>query len=107
MCLSAEQLKNWKNQGCLHLPGFFGDGDTLSGWTDELYSWPEKSGAWMKYFESAMDGQDRRMLCRVENFLSFHDGWRGTIEDQHLFDVLKNLFQEEAILFGRRVEFSI
>ena len=38
-------------------------------WADELARWPETPGKWMKYFETATDQRDSRMLCRVEYFL--------------------------------------
>ncbi|MEC7983842.1 MAG: phytanoyl-CoA dioxygenase family protein, partial [Myxococcota bacterium] len=107
MGLSQEHVECWEQKGCLHLPGFFGDGELLSHWTDELYRWPEKAGAWMKYFEAAKDGRDMRMLCRVENFLSFHAGWRSAIEDPRLFEILAVLFDEEALLFKEKINFKL
>jgi ectoine hydroxylase-related dioxygenase (phytanoyl-CoA dioxygenase family) len=107
MSLSASQREAWLRDGFLHLPGFFGDGSQLAEWTDELSCWPETAGKWMKYFESSVDGRASRMLCRVENFLEHHSGWRGIIEDARLAEVLADLFEEPAVLFKEKINFKL
>ncbi len=106
MALTDEQLATWERDGFLHLPGFFADRD-LAAWTEELAAWPETAGQWMKYFESPEDDPAGRLLCRVENFLGHHEGWRGVIEDEALLAVLGQLFGEPAALFKEKVNFKL
>ena len=105
MELRDDQLEQWRAQGCLHLRGFF-DPSELAAWTDELAQWPETPGRWMKYFEPAADGGDPRMLCRVENFLEYHEGWRGLLQSPGLLRVLEQLFGEPAVLFKEKINFK-
>jgi ectoine hydroxylase-related dioxygenase (phytanoyl-CoA dioxygenase family) len=107
MTLSLAQRAAWRTQGFLHLPGFFGDGSQLASWTEELAGWPETAGKWMKYFESATDGSDDRMLCRIEYFLDFHKGWRGAIEDARMESILGELFGEPSVLFKEKINLKL
>ena len=97
MSVTTAQREGWRRNGYLHLPGFFRDGGSLTEWTEELARWPETAGKWMKYFESSLDGTASRMLCRVENFLEYHAGWRAVIEDDRLAGVLAELFGEPSL----------
>ena len=50
----------------------------------------------MKYFEN---GAETRQLCRIENFLQYHNHWKNTIYDERLLQILAELFNDEAVLF--------
>ena len=104
--LTAQQKKTWDEQGFLHIPDFFSPED-LANWTHELTEWPETPGKWMKYFERSEDGEQDRMLCRVEYFLAFHEGWRSVIHDPRLMHILGELFGEPAILFKEKLNFKL
>ena len=101
--LSVEEKKAWQEEGLLHLRGAF-DGEALLRWTDELAEWPETAGKWMKYFEE-VDGE--RKLCRVENFLPYHEGWRGVVSDPFLAGVLADAFGEAGQLFKEKINFKL
>lgn len=105
MELTKQQLTHWQTRGCLHLSGFF-EPERLATWTQELESWPETAGRWMKYFETSTDGSNPRMLCRVENFLEHHEGWRGVLTDPGLLRVLEQLFGEPAVLFKEKINYK-
>ena len=105
--LTKEQIQEWNDRGFLHFPGFFGDGQQLVEWTDELAGWPETPGKWMKYFETSTDPPDSRMLCRVEYFLDFHLGWKGVIEDLRLLQILADLLGEPAVLFKEKLNYKL
>ncbi|MEE2750150.1 MAG: phytanoyl-CoA dioxygenase family protein [Myxococcota bacterium] len=101
--LTEEDRLLWEQQGLLHLPGFF-PGAELQHWTDELALWPETPGRWMKYFE---DIQGARELCRVENFLHYHGGWKSVIEHPVMSGVLETLFGEPRVLFKEKINFKL
>ena len=105
--LRSADMDRWRTQGFLHLPGFFSEPDKLSQWTDDLLSWPETPGKWMKYFESSSNGSDSRLLCRVENFLQYHSGWEGVIQSRRLLEILEALFGEPACLFKEKINFKL
>lgn len=103
----SEDMDRWTRDGFLHLPGFFPEADRLSTWTEELMSWPETAGKWMKYFETAANGSNDRLLCRVENFLQFHAGWASIIHSPRLMEVLERLLGEPACLFKEKINFKL
>ena len=105
--LTDKQMQDWTERGFLHLPRFFGDGQQLQDWTNELALWPETPGKWMKYFETATDQRNSRMLCRVEYFLDFHAGWKAVIEDARLLHVLECLLGEPAVLFKEKLNYKL
>lgn len=105
MELTEAQRLEWDKLGCLHLKDFFDPGD-LVAWTEELEAWPETAGRWMKYFERSVDGSDPRMLCRVENFLEYHEGWCRVLADPGLMRVLEQFFGEPAVLFKEKINYK-
>lgn len=104
--LTEAQSHRWHQDGYLHIPQFF-DADRLRKWTEDMTQWPETAGKWMKYFESSEDGTMERMLCRIEYFLAFHDGWRDVIFDPKLMDILAILFGEPAVLYKEKLNFKL
>lgn len=108
MKLTQDQLKFWKTNRYLLLDDYLAESQIqdLICWTEELYRWPETAGKWMKYFEtSSLD--DQRMLCRVENFLPFHDGFRNFLTNADLMEVLSVLMGETAVLFKEKINFKL
>ncbi len=75
----------------------------LARWTDELEAWPETPGRWMKYFEPG----EERLLCRVENFLPFHDGLRDWLSRPDLLGCLEQLLGEPPVLFKEKINFKL
>ena len=106
--LTEEDLAFWRENHYLVLrnPMNGPQVDTLKGWADDLIEWPERAGKWMKYFEeSAIDGE--RLLCRVENFIPFHDGLRDFICGEMVYGILASLMQEEAVLFKEKINLKL
>ena len=62
---------------------------------------------WMKYFEQATDNSNQRMLCRIENFLEYHDGWQSVILSERLFAILEQLFGEPGVLFKEKINLKL
>lgn len=106
MTVSADQKVNWKRYGFLHLPQFFGNGQALREWTEEISAWPESAGQWMKYFETPQETSER-LLCRMENIIDYHAGWKGIIYNEKLMSILAELFDEPAILFKEKLNFKL
>ncbi len=107
MRLSTEQLQSWNENGCIHIPNFIDNVGEMRLWTDELIDLPETPGKWMKYFETSTDNSDPRMLCRIENFIEFHEGWSSIILSTHLFSILEQLFEEPAVLFKEKINLKL
>jgi len=101
--LTEKDRLSWERQGVLHLPDFF-PAVELQQWTEEMMLWPETPGRWMKYFEEI---QGVRELCRVENFLHYHAGWRSVIEHAGMGAVLESLFGEPSLLFKEKINFKL
>ena len=76
----------------------------LGAWVDELASWEEAPGKWMKWYEGS--GTTRK-LCRVEDFIPYHDGLRGFLEGPALGSVLESLLGEPAALFKEKINYKL
>lgn len=102
MTLTAEQKKCWQDHGYLLLKGFFNPEKTpLAKWVNELTAWPETPGKWMKYFEKGPKGE--RQLCRIENFIQYHEGMNSVINSPEIISILSELMGEKAILFKEKI----
>lgn len=107
--LSAEQKKFWNNNRYLLFKNCLSPELTrsLSDWTQELNDWPETPGKWMKYFEKSSTDSEKKLLCRVENFIPFHDGFRKFLTDDNMIRILSELMNEEAILYKEKINFKM
>lgn len=106
--LHAHERDSWERERRLTLPCPFDPEGLaqLTEWTEELQHWPETPGRWMKYFERGGSGNERQ-LCRVENFLPYHDGLRGLIEGSEVLSILETLMEEEPCLFKEKVNYKL
>ena len=105
--LTDADLAFWKKNHYLHLKDIFtrDQVEALKGWSEELFSWPETPGKWMKYYEST-PGDDRQ-LCRVENFMPYHEGIRGLSCGEAVMGILGQLMGEEAVLFKEKINLKL
>ncbi len=105
--LSPSQLEDFRNDGFLVVPSGIPDTDMqrLRNWTDELLALPEESGRHWVYHEQSLKGDDRDLVCRIENITPFHDGFRK------LVDALKvpvgQLLEDDAVLFKEKINFKM
>lgn len=76
----------------------------LPAWVDELAAWPEAPGKWMKWYERAGDLQQ---LCRVEDFVDYHEGLAAFLEHSQLSAVLEQLCGEPTVLFKEKINFKL
>lgn len=103
--LSDDSRRSWHTNRYLVLRGTLGgpEREQLHLWTEELAAWLETPGKWMKYFEPGPG----RLLCRVENFLPYHDGLRALLERTDLLRCLAELMGERAVLFKEKLNFKL
>lgn len=104
--LDDGQLAAWKRDHLLVLPGAI-SGPALAdleAWTADLQARPETPGKWMKYFER---GTEARQLCRVEDFVPYHDGLAALLCGPPLMDRLAQLMGEPACLFKEKINYKL
>jgi hypothetical protein len=78
----------------------------ISDWTEEVAGFPEVPGKYMMYFEeSQADGS--RILCRIENFVPYHEGFSKLITARRMRLAVSELFGEEAVLFKDKINFKM
>ena len=107
VCLSDEQLQQWKNQHYLVLRSSLTERQvaTLRDWTDGMQAWDEAPGQWMKYYEKH-GSANARILCRMENFIDYHDGFMELFCGSGTMSVLEQLMGEPAVLFKEKINFK-
>lgn len=106
--LSDAEQRTWEQEHRIHLPCPF-DAQQLQSlvdWTSELEAWPEAPGRWMKYFEHGK-GDDTRQLCRIENFIPYHEGLRQLILGPGVMTILEQLMGETACLFKEKINYKL
>lgn len=105
--LSADQLAFWRQHHYLKIDGDLDQRGraALSSWVEDLRKRPEVSGKWMKYFERASDGE--RQLCRVENFIPYHDGLNALVTGTRTRAMISALFGEPAVLFKEKINYKL
>jgi ectoine hydroxylase-related dioxygenase (phytanoyl-CoA dioxygenase family) len=78
----------------------------IARWTEQLAAAPEQAGRDWKYFEHS-DRDGTRILCRIENFVPFHEGFRGLITRRRMSQAVSELFGEPAVLFKDKINFKL
>ncbi len=106
--LNDEQVAQFRNDGFLVVRGMYSAAEVadISNWTDEVANYPEVPGKYMMYFEkSQADGA--RILCRIENFVPYHEGFSRLITARRMQQAVSELFGEEAVLFKDKINFKL
>jgi len=106
--LSEQQVAQFHRDGFLVVRGMYSadEVEEISQWTDEVANYPEVPGKYMMYFEkSQVDGE--RILCRIENFVPYHEGFSKLITARRMQQAVSELFGEEAILFKDKINFKL
>ena len=104
---TAEELTAWRRDHHLVLRGRLPETDVarLRSWVDELSARPETPGKWMKYFERT--GGNGRQLCRIEDFVPYHDGLDDLVRGPATLALLGELMGEPAALFKEKINFKL
>ena len=106
--LSGEQAAQFHRDGFLLVRGMYSEQEVadISRWTEEVAGWPEIPGKYMMYFEeSQSDGS--RILCRIENFVPYHEGFSNLITMRRMHQAVSELFGEDAVLFKDKINFKM
>ena len=106
--LNDEQVAQFRNDGFLVVRGMYSAAEVadIRNWTDEVANYPEVPGKYMMYFEkSQADGA--RILCRIENFVPYHEGFSRLITARRMQQAVSELFGEEAVLFKDKINFKL
>jgi len=74
---------------------------------DEMDSWPEAPGKWMKYYEKAVDKNGNKLLQRMENFTQYSAAMDYILNGAKLMDMSSQLFGEPAILYKEKINYKL
>lgn len=106
--LFQQQLESFHRDGYVLVRGLYSAAEIqqISGWTDEVAAYPETPGKQMMYFETShFDGG--RILCRIENFVPYHEGFNSLTTTRRMQQAVSELFGEEAVLFKDKINFKL
>jgi len=106
--LSKQQIDQFHRDGFLLVRGMYSADEMkdISRWTDEVAGSSEKAGHYMMYFESSkQDGS--RIISRIEDFVSFHEGFAELITRRRMQEAVSELFGETAVLFKDKINFKL
>ena len=106
--LSTEQIEQFHRDGFLLVRGMYSPEEMkdISQWTDDVAGSPEVPGHYMMYFESSkQDGS--RIISRIEDFVSFHEGFAELITRRRMQQAVSDLLGEKAVLFKDKINFKL
>jgi hypothetical protein len=106
--LSVAQLEQFRRDGFLLVRSMYSPEEVrqISDWTEELATRVEQRGTIMMYFETSRhDGS--RILCRIENFVPYHQGFRQLITARRMQQAVGELLGEPAVLFKDKINFKL
>lgn len=106
--LTKSQIEQFHRDGFLVVRSMYSveEIESICEWTDEVAAGPEVPGKTMMYFESSqLDGS--RILCRIENFVPYHDGFSTLITQKRMQQAVSELFGEQAVLFKDKINFKL
>jgi hypothetical protein len=106
--LSEEQIEQFHRDGFLVVRGMYSpqEIESISVWTEEVASYPEVPGKYMMYLEESQ-GDGSRILCRIENFVPFHEGFSTLITARRMQQAVSELFDGPAVLFKDKINFKL
>lgn len=79
----------------------------ISGWIDELLARPLEKGKMMLYYEESKTEPARRIVSRLENFVSYHDGFARLAAELRMTGRVSSLLGAPAVLFKDKVNFKM
>jgi len=106
--LNKKQIEQFHRDGFLHIRGLYSPEEMkdISQWTNDVAGSPEVPGHYMMYFEASQkDGS--RIISRIEDFVSFHEGFAELITRKRMQQAVSDLFGENAVLFKDKINFKL
>ena len=106
--LSDGQIERFHRDGFLLVRGMYSprEIESISHWTDEVAAAPEAPGKYMMYFEESQE-DGAKILCRIENFVPYHEGFSSLITKRRMRLTVSELFGEPAVLFKDKINFKL
>jgi ectoine hydroxylase-related dioxygenase (phytanoyl-CoA dioxygenase family) len=106
--LTPQQVADFRRDGYLVVRGLYTprEVEEIRAWTEALANSPEVAGRDWKYFEVHRQTGER-ILCRIENFVPFHEGFSNLIRKRRMHQAVSELFGEEAVLFKDKINFKL
>lgn len=107
--LDASGMEHFRRHGWVWLRGVLDAREVadLVRWTDEIASWPETPGAWMRYYERPKSSPDKKLLARIENFMPYHAGLAGLFGSARCRELLAQCCGEPVVLFKDKINFKL
>lgn len=78
--------------------------ESLRSWVDEVSDWPDDGDGWLHHREMTDDGPK---LCRSENLVPHHDGFRTLLTTGALVEVASALLEEPAVLYKEKINYKL
>jgi len=106
--LNQHQIDSFNRDGFVLVRGLYTRAEIgeISHWTDQISAQPEVPGKQMMYFETSQ-ADNRRILCRIENFVPYHEGFAKLITTRRMQQAVSELFGEPAVLFKDKINFKL
>lgn len=107
--LTEQQVSDFKRDGFLLIRGLYkaDEMQDISRWTEEATNYPEVPGKYMMYFEQSKLHDGKRILCRLEDFEPYHEGFSHLFNGEKMKGAVSELFGEEAVLFKDKINFKM
>ena len=107
--LGTDDARHWEKNGWLWLRGFLAESEVrqVAAWTEEISSWPEAPGKWMRYYERRGGAGGQKMLARIENFVPYHRGLADLFLGDRMVALLAELCGEPVVLFKDKINFKL
>ena len=101
----ADAVAHFNEQGWLLTQTLDAAGLTaLRAWVDEVSAWPDDGDGWLHHREMTDDGPK---LCRSENLIPFHAGFRELLTSGALLETASALLGEPAVLYKEKINYKL
>lgn len=110
--LRDEEVKLFRRDGFVFVPGelvwTLEEYDDMIAEVDEMETWPDAPGKYMKYYEDNLTPghTGERILCRIENFLQFNKKLANIVDGDKMRGMVSQLFGEECVLWKEKINFK-
>ncbi|MBF8269686.1 MAG: Phytanoyl-CoA dioxygenase [Gammaproteobacteria bacterium] len=107
--LTRQQITDFERDGYILIKGFYTAAEMreITAWTDEVSNYPELPGKYMMYFEQSQLDPGRRILCRMEDFEPYHQGFSRLFNSERMLGHVAQLFGGPAVLFKDKINFKL
>lgn len=109
MKLDKEQIEEFKSTGFLVIRGLYNAEEMkqITEWTEEVTNYPEVAGHVMMYFEQSKLEKEKRIISRIEDITSFHDGFGKLFLQGEIQQITSQLFDDDAVLFKDKINYKM